>query len=129
MTKKQDYTVKNVCDKAAIYGLDGTLWASSANWKGLNKYNHPLEQPDGSTKEVAYDEFYCAVEAAKGNRNPSEAGIRLGNDKHMFLKNDPDMNVTYLTKLGGGGACLAKTKQALVIGTWDKTAMMSNNLT
>jgi len=35
--------------------------------------------------------------------------------------------VTYLSRFGGGGACIAKTKNAIVIGIWDKNIIMSNN--
>ena len=37
--------------------------------------------------------------------------------------------VAQLTKLGGGGACVAKTKKAIVIGMWEKDAMMSTKQT
>ena len=30
--EKNDYTVTNVCEHAAIYGYDGTLWAGSAGF-------------------------------------------------------------------------------------------------
>ena len=33
-----------------------------------------------------------------------------------------------LTKMGGGGGIVAKTKNAIVIGLWDKNGVMSNNL-
>ena len=35
--------------------------------------------------------------------------------------------VAQLTRLGGGGACVARTTKAVVIGIWDKNAMMSTN--
>ena len=35
--------------------------------------------------------------------------------------------VTQMSKLGGGGGSIAKTGRALVIGIWEKDAMMSND--
>ena len=56
---------------------------------------------------------------------PTAAGVRMGGQKYVMQTADD--GVAQLTKLGGGGACVAKTGKALVIGLWDKTAMMSNN--
>ena len=115
----------NCCFAAAIYGIDGTPWATSADWAGLNEYDHALEQDDGSFKDVKVNEFHIALKAAEGQRAPSAAGIRMINTKFMFIRNED--NVTYLSRTGGGGACVAKTKNALIIGVWDKNAKMSNN--
>jgi hypothetical protein len=54
---KGEFTVMNVCESAAIYGLDGVLWAATKNWPGLHEYDHPLEQDDGSTTQVKVNEF------------------------------------------------------------------------
>ncbi len=32
-----------------------------------------------------------------------------------------------MSRQGGGGACLCRTKNAVLIGVWDKNAVMSNN--
>ena len=40
---------------------------------------------DGSKKKVDVNEFKTAFEASKGNRKPSEAGIRMNNQKYMFI--------------------------------------------
>ena len=37
------------------------------------------------------------------------------------------MGVAQLTRQGGGGACIMRTKNALVIAIWDKDTLMSNN--
>ena len=55
--KTQNYTATNCCIHAAIYGVDGTPWATSSDWAGLTEYDHPLEQDDGSFKDVKVDEF------------------------------------------------------------------------
>ena len=65
----------------AIYGkADGVLYASHpANFK-LEKYNHDVEQEDGSSKSVEVNEINCAIAAAGGNRSGGNAGagIRMG---------------------------------------------------
>ena len=55
---------------------------------------------------------------------PTAAGVRMGNQKYVMQTAED--GVAQLTRLGGGGACVARTKQAVVIGLWDKTALMSN---
>ena len=104
----QQYTLTNVCEHAGIYGLDGTPWATSEGLK-LSKYSFDLEQEDGSKKSVEVDEFVTALEASKGNRKGSEAGIRMNNQKYMLVKHNPESNSAYLGREGGGGACVART--------------------
>jgi hypothetical protein len=121
----QTYKVTNVCEHGAIYGLDGTPWAASAGFQ-LGKYKFNLTLEDGSTKAVDVDEFKTAFEASKGNRKGSEAGIRMNNQKYMFVKHNPENDSVYLGREGGGGACVARTKTALVIGIWNKSSQQSN---
>jgi len=79
-----------------------------------------LEQDDGTTRDVLVNEFKCAKEAALGRRNPTAAGIRMGNEKYIFVKNEPDTQSSYLTRQGGGGAVIANLKTGIVIGIWHK---------
>ena len=44
----------------------------------------------------------------------------------MLVKHNPDVNSAYLGREGGGGACVARTNTAVVIGIWNKSAKMSN---
>ena len=64
---------------------------------------------------------------SNGKRMPTAAGVRMGNTKFMFVKHEPEGNICYLSRQGGGGACVVRTKNALVIGIWDKNLIMSNN--
>ena len=82
------YSAENVCTAAAIYGLDGSAWAWSPTFPELTTYEFPLEGMDGSVKNVTVDEIQAAIKAAEGVRNPTEAGIRLGNEKFMFVTHD-----------------------------------------
>ena len=80
---------------------------------------------DGSIKNVTVNEIECAIKAAEGVRNPTEAGVRLGNEKYMFVTFDETSGVAQLSKRGGGGAAIAKTATAVVIAFWIKDAPTS----
>ena len=66
------------------------------------------------------------MKAVGGDRKGGqECGIRICNQKYMFLRADEKNGVKFcvLSRQGGGGACVAKTQQALLVGVWgqDKT--------
>ena len=121
----QQYTRTNVNEHAAIYGLDGSAWAASSGFQ-LTSYNHKIETEDGGSKEVAVNEFTCALESTKGNRKPSEAGIRMNGQKFMFIQHNADRNSVYLGREGGGGACVARTTQCVIVGLWNKAGQISD---
>ena len=122
---KCEFTKKHTCTHSAIIGHDGVVWASSKNWPGLKEYEHSVEEMDGSATNVKVNELQAALGACNGIRNPTAAGIRMGGQKYVMQS--AEEGVAQLTRLGGGGACVAKTKKAIIIGVWDKTAMMSTN--
>eukprot|EP00347_Sterkiella_histriomuscorum_P018685 403344567 len=119
------YKMTNVNEHAGIFGLDGTPWAVSAGFN-LGNYEFNLTLEDDSKKKVNVNEFVTALEATKGNRKGSEAGIRMNNQKYMLVKHNAENNSAYLGREGGGGACVARTKQCVVIGVWNKAGVMSN---
>ena len=123
--KKQQYTKVNVCSGAAIYGKDGSAWAVSEGFPELKEYSMMQEMDDGGEMEVKVNEFQCALGAAGGSRKPSAAGILMGNKKYVFMKHDQEYQSTYMVTTGGG-ATVAQTKKAVVIGFWDKTAEMKS---
>ncbi len=43
-----------------------------------------------------------------------------------MVKHNPENNSVYLGREGGGGACIARTNTAVVIGIWNKAGVMSN---
>jgi hypothetical protein len=89
----------------------------------------PSEAMDGSTVKVLCNEHEAMVKAAKGTRNGGQqCGLRICNQKYMFLKNEERDGVKFatLSRQGGGGACVALTKQCLLVGVWSKEAEMSN---
>ena len=109
------------CEAVAIYGQDGSAWAWSPNFPELLPQKVTIEGMSAAdTKTVDVDEFQCALQAADGNRNPSEAGIRMGNQKFMFVAKDEGTGVVILSKRGGGGAAVCKTNTALLIAFYEK---------
>ena len=92
----------------------------------MNNYNFEITNEDGTKKSVPVNEFQTALKASEGNRKGSEAGIRMNNQKYMMIVHNPDRNSCYLGREGGGGACIAKTSQAVVVGVWHKGTAMSN---
>jgi len=118
-----EWTVRGACDAAAIYGLDGSAWAWSPNFPELKSYDFPLEDMGGNVTNIAVDEIQCAIKASEGNRNPCDAGIRLGNEKYMFVAHDPETQVVQLSKRGGGAA-ICKTATAVIIAFYVKDKAM-----
>lgn len=84
----------NMCASAAIYGLDGQLWASGGNWIELNKYHHEVTGLDGTVTKVLVDEFDLLKRAAEGEITPSEAGIRFGGKKYVYVTHNPKATST-----------------------------------
>ncbi len=116
----------NVCQHAAIIGIDGSVWAQSANMPNLTEYDCEIEDETGNKKTIKVNEFVSVLAAANGSRNPSAAGIRIGGQKYIFMKHEKDPYFTQLSK-DNGGALLAKTRNAVVIGIWDKSELMTDN--
>lgn len=114
-----------MCEFSAIYGHDGNAWATAPGF-ALYTYEYDMPQEDGSKKKVPVNEFKALFEATKGNRKCGEAGIRIANQKYMFIKHNPENNSVYLAREGGGGACAVRTNQCLILGVWNKAGVMSN---
>ncbi|XP_021739099.1 profilin-like [Chenopodium quinoa] len=91
----------NHLSAAAILGLDGSVWAQSANF--------PQFKPD----EIAaiskdFDE--------PGTLAPT--GLYLGGTKYMVIQGEPGAVIR--GKKGAGGICVKKTGMAFVIGIYDE---------
>jgi len=109
---------------AAIYGDDGTAWSVSSDWPGLTEYQHPMQQDDGSTRNVLVNEFKGLLSVTSGNAMPTEAGVRLGNERYIFKEHEPAMQMAQLERQEGGGAVVMKTKKGLIIGIWLESEQM-----
>jgi len=112
---------KGECDEAAIFGQDGTGWYWSLGFPELNVDSTVLVEgmTEAENKNVTINEFKCIMGAAAGQRNPSEAGIRIDGTKYMMVMNDPETGLTQLTRKGGGGA-LMKTTHGIVCALFTK---------
>ncbi|KAI9142416.1 profilin [Paraphysoderma sedebokerense] len=87
--------------KGAIYGHDKNLWAAS---------------PGFSVQPAELDALIKAFKDPSGIR---AGGLRVNNVKYIALKCD-DRSV--YGKQGSGGVICVKTKQAVLIGTYDESA-------
>ena len=69
------------------------------------------------------NEHAALLKACGGDRKGGqECGIRICNQKYMFIRNDEKDGVKFcvLGRQGGGGACAAMTQKALLVGVWGK---------
>ena len=69
------------------------------------------------------NEHAALMKGTGGDRKGGqECGIRICNQKYMFLRNDEKDGVKFcvLGRAGGGGAVVAKTNKALLVGVWGK---------
>ena len=123
----QQYKLTNCCQAAALIGNDGTPWAATAGF-ALGQYDFQLENEEGAKESVPVNEFKIVEAALNGNRKLCKAGIRMNNEKYMFIKHngEDDPVSVYLSRQGGGGACLAKANTCIVVGVWAKATEMSN---
>ena len=80
---------------------------------------------DGSTENIEVNEVACAIGAADGNRQPTQAGIRMGGEKYMLTYKDDASAITQMTRRNGG-AVAGKCGTCVVIGFWKKDKQDSN---
>lgn len=119
------YTTTNVCTEAAIYGLDGSAWAWSEGFPELKSYDYPMEGMDGSITNVPVNELQTAIDASQGKRTPGDkGGIRMGNEKFMFVSYDDQNKVCQLSK-NKGGAAIGACNSCIVIAFYTKDAPMA----
>ena len=83
-----------------------------------------MQQDDGSTRNVLVNEFKGLLSVTSGNAMPTEAGVRLGNERYIFKEHEPAMQMAQLERQEGGGAVVMKTKKGLIIGIWLESEQM-----
>ena len=114
------YTLENVCKAAAIYGHDGSCWAFTPEFPELVRDRKiSLEGLGDAKEEHTIDEIECAIEAGKGNRSPSAAGIRLDSMKYMLTYRDDETGISQLVS-PSGGAAIVNINTAVIIAIFDK---------
>jgi hypothetical protein len=119
----------NICDSGAIIGnQDGTVWASTPGF-ALKTEQVDVDKEDGvGTEKVNVVEFNSLKDAFDGEtfgRTSQKGGIRINGEKYFAVSQDPDTKIIYLKK-AGGGAAIAKSNLAFVIGIFDVSKKMKN---
>ena len=94
----------------------------------MGKYDHEIEELDGTKRNVPVNEFICAIAASKGQRGGGNdgAGIRMDGKKFMLIRPSPEVDHGGYLSCSGGGATVASTEKIVIIGIWDKEEKMSN---
>ncbi|XP_020601577.1 profilin-2-like [Orbicella faveolata] len=92
--------------KACIFGLDGSPWASSAGFS------------------VSKQE---ALDIIKSLKDGSVAGKNIAGTKYMMLRNDTEKKAAYLKMKEKGGFCACLTNKALILGGYDEGAGGAGN--
>ena len=108
------HKLTNVLENGALIGVnDGVTWAASAGFS-IAKHKGTVE----GSGEVEIDEFANIQDAFNnGGDCKKVGGIRLNKEKFYMVNFDADKKVMYLKKQGGG-ACIAKSNMAYIIGVF-----------
>jgi profilin len=110
----------NVCEHGAIVGNgDGTVWAKSDNFS-FGVFKVETEKEDGSgTEQIDVDEFANLKDSFENEGvTKRKGGLRINKEKYFMVNFDADKQTMYLKK-NGGGACVAKSNLAYIIGTFN----------
>ena len=94
---EEGHNYERACSNGAIFGLDGSKWATSEKF------------PVSADEVKAITKFFNDHQAIS---------LMIAGKKYQVTCNNQDSNSVYL-KVTGGGACVAKTNKAIVIGTYD----------
>ncbi|KAH9618966.1 hypothetical protein KSS87_020302 [Heliosperma pusillum] len=86
---------------AAIYGLDGSLWAKSEKFP-----------------ELKSEEITAVLEDFITPGHLAPTGLHLGGSKYMVIQGEPGAVIR--GKKGPGGACIKKTGQCVLFGIYDE---------
>ena len=116
----------NICEHGALVGNgDGTVWAKTGNFN-FGTFKVEVDKEDGSgTEKIDIDEFPNLKDACEHEGTTArKGGLRINNEKYFMVNFDNDRSVMYLKK-NGGGACIAKSGLAYVIGTFNSSMKCS----
>jgi profilin len=85
---------------AAIYGLDGTKWATSENFN------------------VSSDQITKLVSCITDDPMPlKKLGIKVANQSYIFLRHEPGRSI-YGRRGADSGICIVKTRKSLLVGVY-----------
>lgn len=117
----------NINEHGAIFGnTDGTIWASTPGFS-LKVENVEQDNEDGSgTHTVQVNEFENLKSTFDNNGVAPKTGVRINGEKYFVVNFDADRSLLYLKK-NGGGASVARTGQAYVIGVFNSSKQVTVN--
>eukprot|EP00744_Colponema_vietnamica_P000120 GILI01000230.1.p1 GENE.GILI01000230.1~~GILI01000230.1.p1 ORF type:complete len:150 (+),score=53.43 GILI01000230.1:49-498(+) len=111
---------KGHVDEAAILSAgDAAVWASTPEFVPRG-YAHTLVLDNGASESVNVNEASELVALFNnGGRPVNKTGLRYNNQKYQVLRYFEDVGVIYAKK-EKGGACIAKSNQAIIFATWSE---------
>eukprot|EP00919_Chromeraceae_sp_WS-2016_P058833 GHVR01139809.1.p1 GENE.GHVR01139809.1~~GHVR01139809.1.p1 ORF type:complete len:120 (+),score=0.01 GHVR01139809.1:150-509(+) len=93
-------------------------------------YNFEIEDENDPSKKhnIVVDERINLLEALSNHGVcKNKAGLRLYNQKYYTVRYDSDSQILYLKK-EKGGACICKTKNFILLGTFSTDLKMQNGV-
>jgi hypothetical protein len=118
----------NCVSVGALMDHAGNVLGSSNGSTQLPSYELSFEDETGKVQKVKVDERANLLDAlAKGGQCGLPGGIRLFNEKYMCVQFDQIQQVMYL-KRASGGACVARTGKCLLLGIFDSSQLMANQV-
>ena len=117
----------NPCDRGALIGNDGTVWASTEGFSCNTSQKIQLAQDDGSTKEITINEVENILDCtANKGRSTKPGGVYICGEKffsvgepHVYGDESKHEIIVFLKSKSGGGAVGRTTAGNLVVATWN----------
>lgn len=123
-------TVVGACDKAALVGGDGTIWAATSGFSFNSSNEVEVAKEDGSSEKVKVNEFEHIKDAVENKGDVSKmkkGGVHFGG--HKYVVTDGYNGEGYYTqyfKTSNGGAAITKTDAGnYIIATYDTSKKSS----
>ena len=117
-------TIYNACESGALFGPDGTIWASTEGFKFNPASKVTVSKDDGTTEEITINEFDHLKDAIEKNGDTTKmkrGGVHFMGIKWVVL--DGFKGEGYYTqyfKRDGGGAAVTRTDNGnYCLGTWN----------
>jgi hypothetical protein len=122
---KDDEYVLNPCYASAIIGSDGTVWASTENFKLEAALKCKADTEEGLTIDVTVNEWANLSDCVKNQGVTKKVGgVHINGEKYVAINNTTygehaNEFVQYFKKYPDGGASVGMTKLGnFIIGLW-----------
>lgn len=104
---------------ALLSAADASAWAATPNFSLRNYSVTVTEEDEVTTTTIDYNEAAAVLHLfAHSGAAINDAGIRINGEKYYLANFDSEKHTIYLKK-NAGGACLARTNQAIVFASWN----------